>query len=154
MSMKLYSIAELTEVLHLHPKTILRFIHEGKIVASKVGRSWRVSQEDLKAYCHAELADQKKPSQPVNYGTLADRISVSAVIEIKEQNSEEATRLSNLVLAMLNSERAANAGNRFDFFYYPEIEKAKYIFQGSPDFIRRIIDSFAAISGSQGDKHD
>jgi hypothetical protein len=31
MELKLYTISDLTTILNLHPKTILRFIHEGKI---------------------------------------------------------------------------------------------------------------------------
>ncbi|MCX7028219.1 MAG: helix-turn-helix domain-containing protein, partial [Spirochaetes bacterium] len=56
MEQRLYSIAELAEILKLHPKTILRFIHEGKIKARKIGRSWMVGFEELKEYAHAEFA--------------------------------------------------------------------------------------------------
>ena len=47
MKLKLYSISDLAPLLNLHPKTILRFIHEGKIQARKIGRSWRVSEERI-----------------------------------------------------------------------------------------------------------
>lgn len=149
---KLYSITELAPVLDLHPKTILRFIHEGKINARKIGRTWRVSKESLKEFCHGELADSRDTAPAVRYDTLADRISVSAVIEIKEQNSEEASRISNLMLAVLNGESGPGDRKRFDFLYYPETETAKYVFWGTPQFIGRIVETFGALCGMNGEK--
>ena len=142
MTSKLYSVSELTTILKLHPKTILRFIKEGKIPATKIGRSWRVSEENLKRYCHDELSGTDPGTRDVDYQGLADRISVSAVIEIQEQHSEEATRISNTLIAILNSESGTHPRARFDFFYYPETEKARYVVYGTPDFISGILDVF------------
>lgn len=153
MNTKLYSIADLSKVLDLHPKTILRFIHEGKLLAKKIGRTWRVSEDDLKNFCHGELAGRQTQAPPVNYDTLTDRISVSAVIEIREQNSEEASRISNSILAMLNSDRDSDGKSHYDFFYYPEIEKAKYVFYGTPQFIGRIINTFELLCTRKGDNN-
>ncbi|MDD3269025.1 MAG: helix-turn-helix domain-containing protein [Syntrophomonadaceae bacterium] len=151
MENKLYSISDLSKILNLHQKTILRFIHEGKIKARKIGRTWRVSEDELKAFCHGELSGQPAPELPVEYDTLKDRISVSAVVEINEQNSEEASRISNSMIAMLNCNRDSNGKSRFDFFYYPEIQKAKYVFYGTPNFIARIINTFDLLCKVKGD---
>lgn len=141
MSEKLYSIAELSPILSLHEKTILRFIHEGRIEARKIGRSWMVTEEELKRYVHGELAGpqhaEKVPDQ-----SLADRISVSAVIEITEHSDSEASRISNSLMAMLSGAPNGREAVRFDSFYYPEIEKAKYVIHGSPADVRRILESF------------
>ena len=143
MESRLYSISELTNILKLHPKTILRFIHEGKIKARKIGRAWRVSESDLKTYCHGELSSVEKSQEiTTQYDTLKNRINISAVIEVNEQNSEEASRISNSFMAMLNSEKEYDGKSRFDFFYYPEIERAKYVFYGNTQFILRIINMF------------
>ena len=153
MEPKLYSISELTNILKLHPKTILRFIHEGKIKARKIGRSWMISEVDLKIYCHGELSAIEPPKLSPKYDTLKDRISVSAVVEIKEQNSEEASRISNSLMAMLNSEKDSDCKSRFDFFYYPEIEKAKYVFYGTSGFIGRILNTFELLCSENGDSN-
>jgi excisionase family DNA binding protein len=147
MEPKLYSIDDLTSILKLHPKTILRFIHEGKIKARKIGRSWMVSREDLKDYAHGELAGREDTGGSPEYHTMAGRIAVSAVIEINEQNSEEATRISNSLMAMLNCKDESWGKTRFDFFYYPEIRKARYVLYGSPRFIGTVMDSFDALCG-------
>jgi|GEM_PF-438903 len=154
MELKLYTISNLTAILNLHPKTILRFIHEDKIKAKKIGRSWMVSEDDLQSYCHNELSEKQPPIPSPNYDTLKDRISVSTVIQINEQNSEEASRISNSLMAMLNSEKGADCRSRFDFFYYPEIEKAKYVFYGSPQFLVKILQIFDELCHLQGEKDE
>jgi excisionase family DNA binding protein len=149
MEQKLYSVAELVEILKLHPKTILRFIHEGKIKARKIGRTWMVGTQELKEYAHAEFAETDAtaaaPRDKPDYGSLSERISVSAVVEIDEQNSEEASRISNSLMAMLNGKDESWGKTRFDFFYYPEIRKAKYLIYGSPKFISAILNTFDLI---------
>jgi hypothetical protein len=57
-------------------------------------------------------------------------------------------------MAMLNSDRDSDGKSRFDFLYYPEIEKAKYIFYGSPGFISRIIDAFEVLCVEREYKND
>ncbi len=150
MNATFYSIEDLAGILKLHPKTILRFIHEGKIKAQKIGRSWRVSQESLKEYSHSELAAPAKAVEPVDFGSIGERMRVSAVIEIDEQNSEEASRLSNTLMAALNCKDPAWGSSRFDWFYYPETKKAKYVLYGTPAFIGEIMVMFSKLAGGQG----
>ncbi|WP_084607300.1 helix-turn-helix domain-containing protein [Sulfurospirillum arcachonense] len=147
MKEKLYTVLELKGILNLHEKTIIRFIHEDKIKGKKIGRSWMVSESDLRTYVHGELSNNKV--EQTNYETLNQRISVSTVIEIKEQNSEEATRISNSLMAMLNSESEETRNTRFDFFYYPEVQTAKYIVYGTPKAISQIIDVFDVLSSQK-----
>lgn len=142
MKEKLYTVAELCGILKLHTKTIIRFIHEGKIKGQKIGRSWMVSESDLKKYVHGEDSSTEHKTSDVNYSTLKKRITISAVIEVNEQNSEEATRISNSLMAMLNSSNGMTGNTRFDFFYYPEVQKAKYIVYGDPKTITEIINVF------------
>lgn len=146
--MKLYSIAELAEILKLHQKTILRFIHEGRIEGRKIGRTWMVSEEELKRYCHGELSSKATVTETPDYSSIGKRITVSAVVEISEQNSEEASRISNSLMAMLNSEKSAN-NVRFDSFYYPEIQKSRYVFYGSAKMVSEILQVVNQISGSE-----
>lgn len=149
MEHKLYSIADLSEILKLHPKTILRFIHEGKIKARKIGRSWMVSRDELKEYAHSEFAGEERPRQETNPVRLAERIAVSAVVEIDEENSDEASRISNSLMAMLNGKDDSWRKTRFDFFYYPEIRKAKYVLYGSPKFIAAVLGTFDLLAAQK-----
>jgi excisionase family DNA binding protein len=134
-----YSIIELSEILKLHPKTVLRFIHEDKIKATKIGRAWKVSQEALKEYAHAELALPPRAAEAPPSEPLSSRVTVSAVIEIKDCGPDEASRLSNSFVAALNSKDDALGKARFDSLYYPDIRTAKYVAYGEPRFISEIM---------------
>lgn len=45
--MKLYSIAEVAEILGMNAETIKRYIYREELKAYKVGNQWRIKKEDL-----------------------------------------------------------------------------------------------------------
>ena len=45
-----YTIDKIAEILGMHHKTIRKFITEGKLAASKVGKQWRISGHDLSIF--------------------------------------------------------------------------------------------------------
>jgi excisionase family DNA binding protein len=45
---------EVAERLAITPKTVRRFLREGRLKAMKVGRLWRVRESDLLAYMKGE----------------------------------------------------------------------------------------------------
>jgi excisionase family DNA binding protein len=49
-----YSVAVIAEVLGVHPDTLIKEIKSGRIAASKVGRSWRITDEAVRAYLAGE----------------------------------------------------------------------------------------------------
>jgi excisionase family DNA binding protein len=151
MEPRLYSIEDLTGILKLHPKTILRFIHEGKLAARKIGRAWMVSEGDLKNYVHGELSGRAEGVEAPNVLPLSERITVSAVVEIDEQGSDEAGRVSASFMAMLNCKDEAWGQTRFDFFYYPEIRKAKYVLYGTAKFIAAALRTFDSLCAPKED---
>ena len=50
MSQELYTVDHAAELLKLHAKTVLRAIHEGRLRATKVGKSYRIQRTDLEAF--------------------------------------------------------------------------------------------------------
>jgi len=146
MEQKLYSVEEIARFLDLHPKTVRRFIREGKIKARKIGRAWRIQQDDLREYAHGELAYNREESGFSPDTGLQERISVSAVIEIHEGSREEASRISNSLIAMLNCKDPSWGKSRYDFIYNPETKKARFILYGSPRFLRDVLKAFEAFA--------
>lgn len=45
--MKLYTIKEVSEILQIDPETVRNYIRDNKLIAYKVGREWRIKQEEL-----------------------------------------------------------------------------------------------------------
>jgi excisionase family DNA binding protein len=147
MQDKYYSVEELAHILDLHPKTVRRFIREGKIKAQKFGRAWKIHQDNFRQYAHAELKDNRSDSK-IEYSSPDERnrITVSAVIEIREKDSEEASRISNSLIALLNSKDPSWGNARYDLIYHPEIGKARFVLYGTPAFIAAIMRMFMVIS--------
>lgn len=50
LKIKMYTIVEVAEILDVTPRTIQRYITDKKIPAMKIGRKWRIKEEDLKAF--------------------------------------------------------------------------------------------------------
>ena len=146
MEEKIYSVDEIATILDLHPKTVRRFVREGKLKARKIGRAWKISQEQFKEYAHGELKQEKTREPVVNYQDMEKRITVSAVIEITGQDPEEATRISNSLLAMLNSKDPEWGKARYDFIYDPETGKTRYILYGTPRFISAVMKTFDVLT--------
>ena len=48
--MQLYTLKEVAEILKVHFGTVQRYITEEKIKGVKMGKGWRVSEEELKRY--------------------------------------------------------------------------------------------------------
>ncbi len=151
MEQKLYSIKDLVPILRLHPKTLLRFIGEGKIRARKIGRSWMVHEDDLREYAHAELAGSGRSSDAASAGAPPERVAASAVVEISGWNPEEASRLSNHLIAMLNGKDESRGRTRFDFSYDPAAGRAKYTLYGRPSFLAAAMRAFEPFTAGRED---
>ena len=47
MSDRLVTVEETAERLNLHPKTVLRYIRDGRLKAARIGKSYRITNADL-----------------------------------------------------------------------------------------------------------
>ncbi|MEW5825880.1 MAG: helix-turn-helix domain-containing protein [Candidatus Bipolaricaulota bacterium] len=134
----MYTVQQLAEILALHPKTVQRFLREGRIKATKIGREWRVHGDDLRDFAHGELSTPE-PTESVATTRLAERIQVTAVIELDEGNSSEVSRISNSLIAVLNSKDPRFGAVRYDLVYHPEVRKARFVVHGTPLFLRTLL---------------
>ena len=51
--MKVYDIKELSEMLKMNIRTLQRYVREGKLKVSKVGRKYIITEENLKELLEA-----------------------------------------------------------------------------------------------------
>ena len=144
----MYSVVEVAEILGLHPKTVARFIREGRIEARKIGREWRVTAADLAEYAHGELADTAP--EPTSVRPLGSRVDISAVIHVSEANSQEVSRISNSLLAALTGKDPSWGDARHDVIFHPETGTARFVLQGSPAFIRTMIEMVDVLTAPEG----
>ena len=53
MTERLYSVEEAAEAMGISPLTLGDWLRAGKIVGTKIGRKWRITERDLQAFIDA-----------------------------------------------------------------------------------------------------
>ena len=158
MSDGLYTVGQVAKRLDLHPKTVRQFIRLGKLKAHKMGGQWRVTEPDLRGFMAGD-AENPDPA-PLRSSHVEDfrgfhaepdpasqnNVQVSAVIDVTVNSHMDAERLSNLLLAVMNTRDDDLLDARLDYLYYREEKRARFMIWGQPEFARKIIEVVAQIS--------
>lgn len=95
-----YNVEQIAKMLNIHPKTIQRYIREGKLHATKIGKSWRVTGHDLSRFTEGTSATSAgiPTKDPIKAQTIA-----SSVVDISGIDNNEAMRIVNSLNATMNS---------------------------------------------------
>ncbi len=148
MEEKLYSIEEVANILNLHHKTIRRYITSGELRANKVGKQWRISGHDLSLFLESSNIDlnttKNSDSETLEYSTnsnleLGD-IKVSSVVDIKNITLENYNRISNSLLAVMNTPEIRQSKATINMKYTKEQENLKIMLWGNIDFTKELLD--------------
>ena len=118
MTTEFLTIDATAEALKLHPKTVLRFIREGRLRATKVGKQYRVLRSDLNAFAGAS------PSQ----ATRTAR--VTCVVDIEAVDLALVQRLTSLLMGA--SQGPADSPIALNIAHDPARSSAKVIVMASP----------------------
>jgi len=57
---KLYSVKELTSILHITPLTICEYFRKGKIEGHKIGKNWYVTKKNLETFLEGDQSRKKQ----------------------------------------------------------------------------------------------
>lgn len=123
MNKDLYSIVEVADLLGLHVKTVRNYIHEGRLQSTRVGKQFRVSRADLDAFTGGALNAGQAVRAPVE-------TEVSSVVEISGINSENAQRISNVIMAVVKG-RDESQPLKIQAVHYESRARLKVIILGS-----------------------
>ena len=95
-----YNVEQISQMLNIHPKTIQRYIREGKLHATKIGKSWRVTGHDLSRFTEGTTTTSEgiPTEHPVKVQTIA-----SSVVDISVIDNNEAMRIANSLNAAMNA---------------------------------------------------
>ena len=103
MHKKFYSVEDISNYLDMHPKTVQRYIREGKIKASKIGKSWRVTEQDFREFTGDKITYEGVEEDLK--GSIYDLIKVSSVVDVSVKNTDAAINVANFLIAALNSKQ-------------------------------------------------
>lgn len=85
--------------LGLHVRTVRKYVRDGRLNAVRIGKQYRIAREDLEA-----LTGRPAPA-PDTDAVGRHQVDVSSVVQIETIRPNEASRMTNLLIA-------ATAGNR------------------------------------------
>ncbi|RII34839.1 DNA-binding protein [Clostridium chromiireducens] len=159
MEEKFYTIDQIAEKLGMHHKTIRKFITEGKLRANKVGKQWRISGHDLSLFMENnnvnvsnknEVENEKMEfsTGEVDIKSRINKINVSTVIDINEVAIEEYMRISNTLIAIMNSKDSKMSNSTINMKYYPKERNLKVMLWGDAEFTKEMLDLISILTQS------
>ena len=123
------TVAFAAERLGLHPKTVLRFIRDGRLKATRIGKSYRIRRADLDAFAGVEHAAE--PVEPSAW--------VTAIVQISGVDDEAARRCAIAIPAALKGRQGHEAPMRADVIHDGERAELKIVLVGVPDDVAAML---------------
>ena len=128
MSEAFYTVEHAAERLKLHPKTVLRFIKDGRLRATRIGKAYRILASDLDA-----LAGGGAP-KPV-----AASARVTAILDVPGATTELAQRLGRFLPSARMGNQAHPDPMNLDIAYDPARQALKLVMVGSPGDVAQML---------------
>lgn len=145
MSEKYYTVEQIASMLDIHPKTIQRYIREGKLRANKVGKGWRVTGHDLSVFTEGTgNAPKRAEGEPTAYA--AETVKVSSVIDIDVPDMDEAMRIVNTITAVLNVKPPEYGRPTMQAQYMEPERKVRLMLWGTIAFMRVMLDAIEMLT--------
>lgn len=142
-----YTVEQIAELLTMHPKTIQKYIREGKLRATKVGKSWRVTGHDLSIFTEStRLLEDKVPTKK------QDKVSVSCVVDILVNEPDEGVRIVNLLTAALNCKPEKYGKSTMYTQYLEHENKVRVTLWGHLLFMQEIIEFISVVTEQTTEK--
>lgn len=131
-----YTVEQIAQMLQMHPKTVQRYIREGKLRAVKVGKGWRVGGHDLSVFTEGETAARGETPTAV----------VSCVADVFAADKATAIRIVNTLTSGLNSKPAGEGQCSMQTQYIPEEQKLRITLYGSARVAAALLDTIATLT--------
>ena len=131
MNEDIYTVSDVAERLKLHVKTVLAFIRDGRLKATRVGKQYRIARSDLDAF----TGHTAPPAAP----RRTRRVEVSSIVEIDAISLEAATRAVTHLQGALKGRAPGDTHAQLDTIYYEEIGRLKLIISASPETTAQLL---------------
>lgn len=156
MENQFYTIDKIAELLGLHHKTIRKFITEGKLSASKVGKQWRISGHDLSIFMEKNNVnvDNKRVSEEQSIDFISngevkevinEKVNVSTVVDINDVDKEEYFRISNTLIALMNCKDSKMAKSTINMKYDENVKRLRVLLWGSIGFMEGMLSTISML---------
>jgi excisionase family DNA binding protein len=136
-----YTVEQISKMLNIHPKTIQRYIREGKLRATKIGKGWRITGHDLSAF-----TETKSDETPASINQSEHRIIASSVIDIVVDGKEDAIRIMNTLTASLNTKPSEFGKSSMQSQFIERENMVRITLWGGIRFMAIMMDTLAALT--------
>ena len=128
MTEELYSADRVAERLGLHVRTVRNYIRDGRLKAVRIGKQYRIAREHLEA-----LTGQPSAAPGSESETPLRHVEVSSIVQIEAINFDDASRVTNALMAAAKGRSSDEEPLRIDTIYDQERARLKVILTGSID---------------------
>jgi excisionase family DNA binding protein len=141
MSETYYTVEQISEMLDIHPKTIQRYIREGKLRAVKLGKAWRVTGHDLSTFTESTAVKPESAETGEKLQALA-----SSVVDIPVTGKDEAIRIMNTLTAALNVKPPEYGLSSLHCQFIEEERKVRVMLWGGVRFTAAMMDAMTMLT--------
>jgi excisionase family DNA binding protein len=129
---ELYTVEAAAERLKLHKKTVLRFLRERRLRATKIGKQYRILRSDLDAFAGATPARE------------APAARVTAIVDVPDVDDDLRRRLTSTMLAAASGGASGGREPRahamsVDVAHDPVRRTVKVIAVGAPSDVATLL---------------
>lgn len=136
-----YTVEQISDMLDIHPKTIQRYIREGRLRATKIGKSWRVTGHDLSIFL------ESSKDEGLGSGNRPARcIIASSVIDIIADGKEDAIRIMNTLTAALNAKPPEYEQSSMQSQYIERENMVRVTLWGDIGFMAVMMDTISSLT--------
>lgn len=117
MSEMFHTVERAAERLSVHPKTVLRFIRDRRLRATRIGKAWRILASDLDAFAGVPSAPAKAHEPAL----------VTAIADMPDISMDVSRRLATALQALVMGPRDRARPIKLDTVYDPERAHLKVV---------------------------
>ncbi|MFD5323391.1 helix-turn-helix domain-containing protein [Streptomyces sp. NPDC127092] len=139
-----YTVEQIADLLDLHVKTVRGYVRDGRLPATRVGRQYRISREDLEAFTGTPVAPAPAPRGP--------RADVSSIVQVDGVDRHTADRLANAVMATVlgrHGDTGPDSGGRLrvETVFDEDRDSLKFVVLGDLDTTADLLKVLDALIG-------
>jgi excisionase family DNA binding protein len=129
---ELCTVEAAAALLQVHPKTVLRYIRDGRLPATKIGKAYRIRRADLDIFA----------GTPTPTVTVADAARVTSIIDVPGVGPTLASKMAGAVTNALHSGRERRGGVQAEVVYDAEHAQLKIVIVGEIEDTRSLLGLF------------
>lgn len=134
MSASLVTVEQAAEYLHLHPKTVLRYIRDGRLSATRVGKSYRIARAALDSFGGTASAQLD----------TATAVRVTCVVDIPGVTVNAAERLATFLQSAALSGPTDRPPLHLQTAFDPLANSMKVVVIASPSIVADLLEMLQA----------